>query len=100
MLALDNAGPLERAWRVCGYRIMPNAYWSEPEVIEWPGTLTVVVIPERWAASPKLRDFACGFAISELFRQRYDVLMLIRGILAWPCLVEQMGARDREEAAD
>jgi hypothetical protein len=100
MLAGDDAGPLERAWRCCGFRILPSEDWDYPEVVESPERLTVMMLPAAWARNPAWRELACGYAISALFAQRYGVLMLQRGITAWPQLVEGMGARDRETAAD
>lgn len=100
MLAGDDAGPLERAWRCCGFRIYPHEHWDLPEVVESPGKLTVLMLPARWARNLKRRELACGFAIGSLFLTRYGLLLLIRGILAWPRLVAQMAERDREQAAD
>ena len=100
MDAGDNAGPLERAWLCCKFRISPNEHWDYPEVIEAPERVTVLMLPAAWARCPVLREIACGYGVGSLFLTRYGLLMLIRGILAWPRLVEQMGVLDRETAAD
>lgn len=100
MLAGDDAGPLERAWRCCGFRILPDEHWDFPEVMESPDKLTVLMLPARWAGMPAWRELACGYAISALFEQRYGTLMLQRGIACWPKLVALMAERDRQEAAD
>lgn len=100
MDAGDNAGPLERAWRCCGFRILENEGWELPEVVEAPDKVTVLMLPAAWAGHAELREIACGYGVGSLFLTRYGLLMLIRGILAWPRLVEQMGVRDREPAAD
>lgn len=100
MQAGDDAGPLERAWRCCGFRILPSEHWAMPEVIESPGVVTVLMLPLSWVGCPARRELACGYAISQLFAERYGTLMLIRGILAWPRLVALMAAGDREQAAD
>jgi len=100
MLAGDDAGPLERAWMCCGFRILASEHWEFPEVIESPDKLTVLMLPAAWVDCPASRELACGYGIGSLFLTRYGLMMLIRGILAWPRLVEGMGARDRETAGD
>lgn len=78
-----------------------------PDVYEPNEQLTVLMMPpvppewlERELTLEEWREFCCGYGISKLFKQRYGTTMLIRGILAWPRLVEQMGVLDRETAAD
>lgn len=100
MHAGDDAGPLERSWLCCGFRILESDDWDRPEVIEAEKKITALMLPEDWAGDPELREVAAGFAIGELFRQRYGTLMLIRGIMAWPTLADQLAERDREAAAD
>lgn len=94
----DDAGPLERAWICCGFRILVNANWEWPEVLEEDGGVAVLMMPAKWAGSRGGRESACGAGITDLFQQRYGTLMLIRGVLAWPGLVEMMAERDRSAA--
>jgi hypothetical protein len=96
----DDAGPLERAWICCGFRILERDYFEYPKVFEAEDTIAVLVLPAAWGKSRQLREIACGFGIGKLFCGRYGLLMLIRGILAWPALVGQMAERDREPAGD
>lgn len=99
-MAGDDAGPLERAWMCCGFRIMSNDHFEYPKVFEADDGPAVLVIPSAWATIRQLREVGCGFAIGKLFCGRYGLMMLIRGILAWPALVGQMAERDREPAGD
>lgn len=96
----DDAGPLERAWICCGFRILPRDAFEYPKVFEADDSPAVLVLPAAWATNRHLREIGCGFAIGKLFWGRYGLLMLIRGILAWSRLVSLMGESDRDSAAD
>jgi hypothetical protein len=57
------------------------------------------VLATAWARDPQLRERAAGYAISELYWQRYGWLALVRGIRAWERIADDLDY-SREFAAD
>jgi hypothetical protein len=96
----DDAGPLERAWLCRGFRVLVRDDWEWPDVFAAEGETPALVMPGKWARSAEGRERAAGYAISELYLQRYDWMSLVRGIGAWDDIAAALRDRDRESAAD
>jgi hypothetical protein len=100
MVVGDNAGPLERAWLCNGFRVMEwDGAGERPEVFAPDGEVPVLMLPASCARCPHLRECAAGFAISDLYWQRYGWLALVRGIRAWDRIADDLDY-SREFAAD
>lgn len=80
-MAADDAGPLERAWLCCGFRVLIRDDWQVPEVYEAAGQVAVLVLPLLWARRPELREVACGFAMADVFLLRFGWRALVRVLL-------------------
>jgi hypothetical protein len=99
MVVGDNAGPLERAWLCNGFRVLECEGFPFPEVFAPEGEVPVLVLSPQWACHPMLREIADGYAISDLYLQRYRWLALVRGIRAWDRIADDLDY-SREFAAD
>lgn len=86
----------QRAWLCCGFLVEYDDDATEAELFVTGDERPVVIMPAHWDAEQ--RDYACGWAIADLFEQRYGWLAMVRGITTWDEIVAGMGAQ--EEAAD
>ena len=95
----DNAGPLERAWLCNGFRVVEGAGLPGPVVLAPEGDVPVLALPPSCARDAELRECAAGYAIADLYLQRYGWLALVRGIRAWERIAADLDA-SRDMAAD
>ena len=92
----DSAGPLERAWLCNGFRVLEVPGLRLPVVMApEDGEDPVLSVPLGWAAEPELREVAAGYAIGDLYLQKYGWLALVRGMRAWERI-----ATDLQRAGD
>lgn len=81
--------PKTRAWLCCGFLLEYDEDATEAELFAPEGETPVLVVPASWDAC--YVEGAAGWAIVDLYEQRYGWLALVRTINHWPRIAQDLG---------
>lgn len=94
----DGSIPLiGQAWLLCGFDFDYDADIADEELYAAKGETPLLLVPSNYAGFQLERAF--GWAIAQLYLERYGVVDLVRGIRSWDDIVSDLGSRS-ENAAD
>lgn len=76
-MGADEWGPLRRSWGCVRYGALVSEDWDAPEVFDPEGASPFVMVPREWAERG-WEEQAYGYAMADLFCQRYGWQALVR----------------------
>lgn len=91
-MAADDMGGKQRAWICSGYRWLDSSLIDLPVLLAPDDEVPLLLVPRRF--DELRRDAAFGWAMAELFQQRYGWLALVRVLVHLDEAVSFFGALD------
>jgi hypothetical protein len=88
----EQCGPLLRVWLRSKHGVVFDARATRPDMLPPEDGVPVLILPE--GADMDEQNRGAGYAIADLFLQRYGEEIMVRAIGSWEAIVQDLEQRD------